>query len=80
MGEDVSLFQSQAEEGRTQVIEQSPITFGNKVIILRPCSPTKCDKKVFLMWGQISRLGFQYYSISVLSKLGNYVWDSIIGS
>lgn len=73
--EDLFLFRFQADTHMQEILELSPLPFGNRMIYLWPWRPEKKIQKLSLeslqIWVRFPHLKFQFFNKTTLGKLGS---------
>lgn len=77
MEEDVFVFRFQLEESKQEILDQSPMPFGNKVLFLWPWDLDKPIQRLHLnavpVWVQFPKLRPHYLNAHVLGGLGSLI-------
>lgn len=75
--DNLFIFRFQSEESKQEILEQSPLPFGNRIIFLWPWVLDKPIQKLRLnaipVWVQLPKLRPHYFNPHVLSGLGSLI-------
>lgn len=75
--ESLFVFRFQSEDSKQEILEQSPLPFGNRVLFLWPWSLDKPIQKLQLnavpVWVKLPNLRPHYFNSHVLSGLGSII-------